>query len=74
MADEQLRDTRSAVLADPKLREHKVMGGLDSFADRSFWPNFFSRIIARLQWGPAAINLAPDIGRGRRSRPSAAGA
>ena len=29
-------------------------------AKRSFWPNFFSRIVARLQWNPAAIDLAPD--------------
>src|SRR5919206_712562 len=27
---------------------------------RSFWPNFFSRIVARLQWDPNAIDLAPD--------------
>jgi ribonucleoside-diphosphate reductase beta chain len=60
MADERARDTRIAVLADPKLREHKVMGGMDSFADRSSWPNFFSRLVARLQWDPGAIDLAPD--------------
>ena len=60
MADERARDTRIAILADPKLREHKVMGGMDSFADRSSWPNFFSSLVARLQWDPAAIDLAPD--------------
>src|SRR5437763_15763083 len=27
---------------------------------RSFWPNFFSRIVARLQWDATAIDLAPD--------------
>jgi ribonucleoside-diphosphate reductase beta chain len=27
---------------------------------RSFWPNFFSRIVARLQWDPASIDLDPD--------------
>jgi ribonucleoside-diphosphate reductase beta chain len=27
---------------------------------RSFWPNFFSRVVARLQWDPTAIDLAPD--------------
>jgi ribonucleoside-diphosphate reductase beta chain len=27
---------------------------------RSFWPNFFSRIVARLQWNAMAIDLAPD--------------
>ena len=54
------RDTRVAILADPKLRDYKVVGGLDTFANRSFWPNFFSRVVARLQWDPAAIDLAPD--------------
>jgi ribonucleoside-diphosphate reductase beta chain len=60
MADEALRDIRVATLADPQLREYKVMGGLDTFANRSFWPNFFSRLVARLQWNAAAIDLAPD--------------
>src|SRR4051812_26684592 len=60
MADEAARDARVAILAAPKLREHKVMGGMDSFANRSAWPNFFSRLVARLQWNPAAIDLAPD--------------
>jgi ribonucleoside-diphosphate reductase beta chain len=60
MADERARDTRVAILADPKLREHKVMGGMDSFANRSSWPNFFSRLVARLQWNPSAIDLTAD--------------
>src|SRR3954452_16269265 len=60
MADERARDHRVAILADPNLREHRVMGGMDSFANRSAWPNFFSRLVARLQWNPAAIDLAPD--------------
>jgi ribonucleoside-diphosphate reductase beta chain len=60
MADQRLRDTRVAVLADPKLRQYKVVGGLDTFANRSFWPNFFSRLVARLQWNPMAIDLVPD--------------
>jgi ribonucleoside-diphosphate reductase beta chain len=29
-------------------------------ASRSFWPSFFSRIVARLQWDANAIDLAPD--------------
>jgi ribonucleoside-diphosphate reductase beta chain len=29
-------------------------------ATRSFWPSFFGRIVARLQWDAAAIDLAPD--------------
>jgi ribonucleoside-diphosphate reductase beta chain len=28
---------------------------------RSFWPNFFSQIVARLQWNAHAIDLAPDV-------------
>jgi ribonucleoside-diphosphate reductase beta chain len=27
---------------------------------RSFWPNFFSQIVARLQWNPLAIDFAAD--------------
>src|SRR5919106_115784 len=60
MADDQLRDTRVAILADPQLRDYKVVGGLDTFANRSSWPNFFSRLVARLQWNPTAIDLTPD--------------
>jgi ribonucleoside-diphosphate reductase beta chain len=60
MADERARDQRVAILADPKLREHRVMGGGDVFENRSSWPNFFSRLVARLQWNPGAIDLAPD--------------
>ena len=60
MDHELARDQRVAILADPKLRDHKVMGGGDVFENRSSWPNFFSRLVARLQWNPAAIDLAPD--------------
>src|SRR4051794_41628100 len=73
MADEAARDARVAVLADPKLREHKVMGGMDSFANRSAWPNFFSRLVARLQWNPAAIDLAPDAREWRGAPPQRRG-
>jgi ribonucleoside-diphosphate reductase beta chain len=38
----------------------RVVGGHFVLAKRSFWPNFFSRIVARLQWNPMAIDLAPD--------------
>ena len=41
---------------------------------RSFWPNFFSRIVARLQWDPRAIDLAADAARGRSCRTSGASA
>jgi ribonucleoside-diphosphate reductase beta chain len=29
-------------------------------ARRSFWPSFYARIVARLQWDATAIDLAPD--------------
>src|SRR5215216_6687709 len=29
-------------------------------ARRSFWPSFFSGVVARLQWDARAIDLAPD--------------
>jgi ribonucleoside-diphosphate reductase beta chain len=60
MSDEQLRDRRIATLSDPQLRDYKVVGGLDTFANRSFWPNFFSKLVARLQWDPAAIDFTED--------------
>ena len=60
MADERAQDISVAILADPQLREHKVMGGMDSFANSSFWPNFFSKLVARLNWDPSAIDLTPD--------------
>ena len=38
----------------------RVVGGHFVLAKRSFWPNFFSRIVARLQWNPMAIDLTSD--------------
>ena len=52
---------RPSTLADPTLREYKLVGGLETFANRSFWPGFFSRVAARKQWDAAAIDLAPDV-------------
>jgi ribonucleoside-diphosphate reductase beta chain len=46
---------------DPQLRDYRIVGGLEVFADRSFWPNFFSRLVARLHWDPAAIDLVEDV-------------
>ena len=40
----------------------RVVGGHFVLAKRSFWPNFFSRVVARLQWNPMAIDLTPDAG------------
>jgi ribonucleoside-diphosphate reductase beta chain len=48
-------------MGDPQLRDYRIVGGLEVFANRSFWPNFFSRIVARLQWNPAALDLTPDV-------------
>jgi ribonucleoside-diphosphate reductase beta chain len=38
----------------------RVVAGHFVLPKRSFWPNFFSRIVARLQWSPEGIDLAPD--------------
>ena len=38
----------------------RTVGGHFVLPKRSFWPNFFSRIVARLQWNPAAIDLTAD--------------
>jgi ribonucleoside-diphosphate reductase beta chain len=60
MAEQQRRNTRGATLADSSLRDYKIVGGLETFANRSFWPSFFSRVAARKQWDAAAIDFAPD--------------
>jgi ribonucleoside-diphosphate reductase beta chain len=39
----------------------RTVGGHFILPKRTFWPNFFSRIVARLQWSPEAIDLTPDI-------------
>ena len=41
----------------------RVVGGHFVLAKRSFWPNFFSQVVARLQWNPMAIDLT--VGRPR---------
>ena len=38
----------------------RVVGGHFVLAKRSFWPNFFSQIVARLHWNPMAIDLTAD--------------
>jgi ribonucleoside-diphosphate reductase beta chain len=38
----------------------RVVGGHFVLAKRSFWPDFFSRRVARLQWNPMAIDLTRD--------------
>jgi ribonucleoside-diphosphate reductase beta chain len=46
-------------MADQPLWE-RVVGGHFVLAKRSFWPNFFSQVVARLQWDPMAIDLSGD--------------
>jgi ribonucleoside-diphosphate reductase beta chain len=57
---QQQRSPKAATLADSTLREYKLRGGLETFANRSFWPGFFSRVAARKLWDAAAIDLTPD--------------
>ena len=46
-------------MAERQLWE-RVVAGHFILPKRSYWPNFFSRRVARLQWNPAAIDLEPD--------------
>src|SRR3954470_24322319 len=60
-------------MADQLLWE-RVVAGHFVLAKRSFWPNFFSQVVARLQWNPMAIDLsagtraAPALPAARRGR------
>jgi len=38
----------------------RTVGGHFVLPKRSFWPSFFSRVVARLQWDAKAIDLTPD--------------
>ena len=46
-------------MADKQFWERTV-GGHFVLPKRSFWPDFFSKLVARLQWDATAIDLAPD--------------
>ena len=46
-------------MADGQLWE-STLGGHFVLPKRTFWPKFFSKVVARLQWDPAAIDLTPD--------------
>ena len=46
-------------MADEQFWERTV-GGHFVLPKRSFWPSFFSKVVARLQWNPAAIDLTHD--------------
>jgi ribonucleoside-diphosphate reductase beta chain len=38
----------------------RTVGGHFVLPKRTFWPSFFSKVVARLQWNPAAIDLTAD--------------
>jgi ribonucleoside-diphosphate reductase beta chain len=46
-------------MAERQLWE-RVVAGHFILPKRSYWPDFFSRRVARLQWNPAAIDLTRD--------------
>src|SRR5687767_4455769 len=46
-------------MADQQPLERSA-GGLSPLAKPSFWPSFFSKVVARLQWDAAAIDLTRD--------------
>jgi ribonucleoside-diphosphate reductase beta chain len=46
-------------MADQPFWERTV-GGHFVLPPRTFWPKFFSKVVARLQWNPAAIDLTQD--------------
>jgi ribonucleoside-diphosphate reductase beta chain len=46
-------------MADGQFWE-RTWGGHFVLPRRSFWPQFFSKVVARLQWDPAAIDLTGD--------------
>jgi ribonucleoside-diphosphate reductase beta chain len=48
-----------AAMADQQFWERTV-GGHFVLPKRTFWPKFFSKVVARLQWNPEAIDLTPD--------------
>jgi ribonucleoside-diphosphate reductase beta chain len=52
-------DTLFEAMADGQLWE-STLGGHFVLPKRTFWPQFFSKVVARLQWDPAAIDLTED--------------
>ena len=52
-------DTLFEAMADGQLWE-STLGGHFVLPRRTFWPQFFSKVVARLQWDPAAIDLTED--------------
>jgi ribonucleoside-diphosphate reductase beta chain len=58
MADRQAWDLAFDPATGRRLTEQDV--GPGTMLPSSRWPNFFSRVVARLQWDANAIDLAPD--------------
>jgi ribonucleoside-diphosphate reductase beta chain len=46
-------------MADQQFWERTV-GGHFVLPKRTFWPKFFSKVVARMQWNPATIDLTED--------------
>jgi ribonucleoside-diphosphate reductase beta chain len=57
MADRQAWDLAFDPATGRRLRKDEVKGGI---LPDSRWPNFFSRVVAKLQWDANAIDLGPD--------------
>jgi ribonucleoside-diphosphate reductase beta chain len=57
MADRQAWDLAFDPATGRRLQQHEVKSGI---LPDSRWPNFFSRVVAKLQWDPEAIDLKPD--------------
>ena len=57
MTDRQAWDLAFDPATGRRLRQHEVKGGI---LPDSRWPNFFSRVVAKLQWDANAIDLGPD--------------
>jgi ribonucleoside-diphosphate reductase beta chain len=58
MTDRQAWDLAFDPATGRRLRADEIEPGHVLPSDR--WPNFFSRLVARLQWDSSAIDLAPD--------------
>jgi len=58
MADRQAWDLAFDPATGRRLTQQDVGNG--NMLPSGRWPSFFSRVVARLQWDPKAIDLAPD--------------
>jgi ribonucleoside-diphosphate reductase beta chain len=58
MADRQAWDLAFDPATGRRIRQEEV--GVGYILPSNRWPNFFSRVVAKLQWDAHAIDLAPD--------------